>query len=192
MLLHILDEFFHRFRNIQLAGIDLDLAGFGCFIRRRDTREVRDFASAGAAVQAFVIAVLTDIERGGSIHTMKLVVSYSLSGAFTVRPVRGNKGGQHDEIYPPEQGRNLAYTANVHGTVFRRKSEIDVQTAAQIVAVLYINLITLLEQSAFKLDRQGLLNGTRQPGKPQNTAATPVPLHVHLIGDGLFDGLDIG
>ena len=86
ILLHILDEFFHRFGDIELTGIDLDLAGFRRFVRRGDACEVRDFLGACTAVRAFGVAALADVERSRHINPVELVITHGAAGAFPVRP----------------------------------------------------------------------------------------------------------
>jgi hypothetical protein len=86
MLLHILDESFHRFGDIELTGIDLDLSGFRRSVRRGDACEVRDFAGACTAVQAFGVAALADVERSRHRNLVKLVIAHGGAGAFPVRP----------------------------------------------------------------------------------------------------------
>ena len=135
---------------------------------------MRHLAGAGAAIQAFDVALFADFERAFAPGLDEVVLGLHGTHARAVGTQGGNERCQDDDAGIGEQAGSLSGPADVFAAVFRRKAEVGAQALAQAVAVQQHGLAACKEQALFDGLRQRRLAGAGQAGEPDHRAAMAV------------------
>jgi uncharacterized NAD(P)/FAD-binding protein YdhS len=150
---------------------------------------LRQLAGAGAAIQAFDVALLADFERALAPGLDEVALGLHGAHAGAVGAQRGNEGRQHDDAGIGEQARGLAGAADVFAAVFGGKAKAGAQALAQDVAVQQYRLAAGKEQAVFDCARQGRLAGAGQAGEPDHRAA--MAMHFLALQAGYMEGIHV-
>src|SRR5205085_12167290 len=81
--------------------------------------------------------------------------------------------------------------SDVLGPILRRKTEIGIEAAADVVAVEDVDQIAFLEQAALDLHGDRGFAGAREPGEPQHPALVSVAPHPGRTGHAVGYALQV-
>ena len=143
-----------RFRYGEAIRVDHQLASLGRFVRRGNTREIRDLAGPRLLVQPLGVAPLAGREIGLDEDFVEFPRCHG-PRPLAVRAVGRDERADDDEPGFGEQRRDLAHATDVLGPVVGAEAEIRVEPMTQIVAVQDVGLIAPIEQMTLELDGQG-------------------------------------
>src|SRR3546814_11348118 len=101
-------------------------------VGRRDAGKLADLAGAGALVQPLGVTLLAGLHVGLDVN---LVEAPRRRGAraVAVDAVGRDEGGDADDAGVGEERGRLADAPDVLGAIFRRKAEVGVEAAADVV-----------------------------------------------------------
>eukprot|EP00043_Microstomoeca_roanoka_P009948 m.94829 g.94829 ORF g.94829 m.94829 type:complete len:458 (-) comp14741_c0_seq3:54-1427(-) len=191
---HLADIFGHRLALVTHNQVWVN----GLLINTINASEALDQASAGLLVQTLGVTSLADIEGGTNVALDKLETNLivHLTHAVTVLAEGRDKRGKRDDAAISKELGNLTHTTNVLGTVFRRETQVLVQSSAHVVTVQTIAWNTTSAKLSLQGKAQSGLASTRQAGEPDG-AATELDIDAKdfsALGasDIVLDGRDVG
>src|SRR3546814_3305703 len=79
----------------------------------------------------------------------------------------------------------------VLGAIFRRKAEVGVEAAADVVAIQHVDLVALGEELLLDLHGQGRLASAGKAGEPQHTAVVTVAHGAAIGREAVLDRDDV-
>ena len=110
-------------------------------IRRRDTRELFDFATTCTSVETFHIALLADLYWAAAVRFEKISMRDEVAHEFPVSTERRDECCKHDDACLDEQLGKLAYPTNVLPAIFCRESQIGAQAMSDVIPVKHKSAI---------------------------------------------------
>src|SRR3546814_10509792 len=126
-------------------------------VGRRDAGKLADLAGAGALGQPLGVTLLACLHVGLDVN---LVEAPRRRGAraVAVDAVGRDEGGDADDAGVGEELGRVADAPDVLGAIFRRKAEVGVEAAADVVAIQHVDLVALGEELLLDLHGQGRLD----------------------------------
>ena len=191
-LLERFDHQLHGVSQILLAGVDLQLGRFRCFVGAGDAGEFLDLPRPCLGVEAFGVAGFADLEVCGAEHLEEVTVLHQVPGLVPVCTEGRHKGGQHDHARIQEQLGHLTDAADILLTVGIGEAQVFAEAVADVVAIQHIGGESPLEQGCIDGIGQGALARAGEPGEPKNGAAVPTLLRALVAAHGGLMPGDVG
>src|SRR5438477_3290225 len=178
----------NRFFHALLICLHHNFGIDGRFIRGIDAGELSNLPCPRFLIKIFRIALLADLEWCVDEDLNKFGITFhrNRAGPLSIRPIRGDEGGDDDVAGVRHQLCDFAHAPNVFNAVFWRKSQVGIQAMPDVVTVEHVGMHCPDEKFSLKRLRDGGFARAGKPGEPDDYSAMSMLCSTRLRGDFSF------